>query len=137
MSWLGETQGRHLRAPCGACQERGFLCQADIGYAWAYRGTAIFLFRQAEQVAGFCGRLARVRRSRSRSRGNCCSRSRRSCGPFAYVLCLQLPSGHGNRAKGQSPTHSYYPQPQLQLMASSSRLQPEYYSISCPLESTN
>lgn len=34
------------------------------------------------------------------------------------------------------PLHSYYPQPQLQLMASSSRLQPEDYSISCPLESS-
>lgn len=77
-------------------------------------------------VDGFCGRLARVRRSRSRSwsrgSGNSSSRSRsrRSCGPFAYVSWLQLPPGHGNRAKGQSPT--LLPLPQLQLMASS-RLQ--------------
>lgn len=88
-------------------------------------------------VDGFCGRLARVRRSRSRSwsrgSGNSSSRSRsrRSCGPFAYVSWLQLPPGHGNRAKGQSPLYCPYPNCSLWPVAGCK----QDNSISCPLES--
>lgn len=114
-------QSRHLRAPCGACQERGFLCQADMRYAWAWRGTAIFLFRQPQQVDGFCGRLARVR-SRSSNSSSSRNRSRRSCGPFAYVGCCSCRLGMEIVPKDNPPLRQSPARPQLQLMAGS-RLQ--------------
>lgn len=98
-----------------------FLCQADMRYAWAWRGTAIFLFRQPQQVDGFCGRLARVR-SRSSNSSSSRNRSRRSCGPFAYVGCCSCRLGMEIVPKDNPPLRQSPARPQLQLMAGS-RLQ--------------